>query len=525
MTKRAVLLAGMLVVAACAGETEGPASGAVGSGGTDAGSGGASGSSGASGAAAAGGSSGDAAGGASGAAGQAGQAGHAGASGARCEPTGPSHAFDLADHAPEPLTIMFSMSWFGIPSSDRNGGGSDAGWGNWKWGSPPCVAVNDPNACVSVNGRQERAIAATQHPLAGIYSSSARDAEGRQRVDLMLSTLRRPCDPGARVDAWSVQMNSVKFSSAHVQPGDPGYSVTADVAYLALVAFLDRAEAAGMRGVIVPGVDTTWYWHFGDGKGLTTHAAKLAALEDDIVELATLASKRTAALTIRCRPLLYLYTGGTSSGPYISVADWKQLLESARERLGSDFYTIGATTNPVYFEVFDGIAPWLQTGVWQQAQGDSVRARAVDWTARRHDGVLGALSRWPGRIVLGGVAPGFDDYTKNWGACTDRSIPRDPGVLDGQFDYFASARDGGGAIRGLFLETWDDWTEGSQLEPSVEEGAGKLVHLKKLIASYYGETIDPADTRMEDRWTAFGQPRNCGNEPVRLPPSVDLTCP
>jgi hypothetical protein len=89
-----------------------------------------------------------------------------------------------------------------------------------------------------------RWIASKRRPLAGIYSASARDAEGTHsnkqkininifrgekyleiyaimiglaRVDLMLSNLRRSCDGGAnaRLDSWSIQMDSIKFSSRY----------------------------------------------------------------------------------------------------------------------------------------------------------------------------------------------------------------------------------------------------------------------------------------------------------------------
>jgi hypothetical protein len=244
----------------------------------------------------------------------------------------------------------------------------------------------------------------------------------------MLSILRRACAPGARVDAWSVQMNSVKLSSAHLSPDDPAFSVSADLAYRALLGFVDRAEANGLYGSIVPGFDTTWYWHFGDAKGLTTHESKLAALEDDIVDMAALSIARDGATVNRCR---YLFLPGRNGDRAVHQRlDWTAILNGARQRLGADFYAIGATTNPAFFEVFDGIAPWLQSSVWDGAQGATVRERAKDWTAKRHDGVLGALDNWPGRIVMAGLAPGFEDYTKNWGACQERNIPRDPALLE-----------------------------------------------------------------------------------------------
>jgi hypothetical protein len=123
--------------------------------------------------------------------------------------TGP-HVFDLASNMPSHLAIMFSMGWFGVPSKDPQGAGPDPSYGNDEWHGA-CVA-DDPSTCTTCilegagdaceqTGAPQRNIASRRRPLAGIYSSSAKDVEGRRRVDLMLSGLRRSCDDGAKIDA------------------------------------------------------------------------------------------------------------------------------------------------------------------------------------------------------------------------------------------------------------------------------------------------------------------------------------
>ena len=59
-----------------------------------------------------------------------------------------------------------------------------------------------------------------------------------------------------------------------------------------------------------------------------------------------------------------------------------------------------------------------------------------------HDALYARLQKWPGRVAFGAATPGFDDVTEDWGRCVERQLPpgdpRDPDVLRGEFDYFAS---------------------------------------------------------------------------------------
>jgi hypothetical protein len=324
-----------------------------------------------------------------------------------------------------------------------------------------------------------------------------------------------------------VQIDSIRFTSRYLDPGASGYADSADLAYRAYLAFLERADAQSMRNVIVPGIDTTWYWHFGDARGLDTQSERLGALEDDLVDMLEIADPHPSALRIAGRPLLYVYTGGSGSGAYISVADWTSVLQNVRNRTGLDAYVVGATTNASYFAAFDAIAPWIETSAWDASTGATVYDRARDWTHRRMDSIVNRAGTYPGRVVWGGIAPGFDDYTRNWGACDrDRVVPRDDRLIDGQFDVIDEYRAAGHAITGMMLETWDDWTEGSVFEPEVGEGAARLVHVRQRIGTYFGEPADPdGDARLTGRWESFGQARNCSGGSLVVGPALDLMCP
>jgi len=437
-----------------------------------------------------------------------------------------THTWDFSSTMPEKLVMSLSMSWFGIPSSDPQGGGSDKSYGNWQWGGG-CVKENDPRSCSSYDGSQQRNIASLRRPLAGIYSSSGRDAESLARVDLMLSTLRRPCDDGAKIDAWAVQIDSIKFSSRY--PHNP-LSEAADLAYRALLSFYERANKANMKGKVLPAMDATWYFHFGKSFGLghcnETHGdtnlkqACIDAIEDDIVDMILIATQNPSNLLVNGKSVLVIYTDASSE--YASVSEWNTLLQNARNKADKDFYVVGTTMNSEFFACFDALAPWVNLGVWQASTGATIYDRAYKWITVEHASLLSNVQKFPGRVVLGGVAPGFDDYTMDWGNCKARVIPRDPALLNATFDFLKANK-----IKGLVMQTWDDWTEGSHFEPDVEGGPSLLLHLRHSIEKLFNETPDEnGDNRLVSRWNSYGRLRNCnGTGHIGPIPETNLICP
>jgi len=148
-----------------------------------------------------------------------------------------------------------------------------------------------------------------------------------------------------------------------------------------------------------------------------------------------------------------------------------------------------------------------------------VRAHAAAYAAVQHAQLYASVPA--GKVVLGGIAPGFDDFTNGWSKCATRQLPpvseaapRDPGVLDGMLDYAKTKH-----MQGMILETWDDWTEGSFFEPSVSEGTSKLVQLQTRLGDVFGEAaVSPA--ALQHTWSSYGQPHGCAG--ARPSPQIDL---
>jgi hypothetical protein len=404
---------------------------------------------------------------------------------------GLSHADDFAAKMPSHLVIMDTMAWFGIPSS------GDPSWGTWQLPPFRCVPARDPATCDDTGNRS---IASRYHPLAGIYSSSGRDAESLRRIDLMLSNLRSPTDASARIDAYAIQLDGTHFTSLHGAPAP-----SAEIAYQALEHFLTEADALGRANAVVPMDDATWYWNNGHWLGLDCAASRATCLDylrQDVIDLITLAAPHASALRVDGKLVLHFYLDAAAQFP--SAAEWSAIFAAARAATGHDFYTIGTHALPGWFDAFDALAPWVDPGyAWPHTSGPSVYEHARAYAALQHDPLLAAVP--PGRVVFGGVAPGFDDFTMGWGACVQRQIPRDLDLLRGTIDYLASQ-----SIKGVMLTTWDDWTEGSFFEPSVEEGTSKLVTLRQKLADLYGEPQDPTgDAALDARWRSYPPSNAC----------------
>jgi len=354
-----------------------------------------------------------------------------------------------------------------------------------------------------------------------MYSASARDEEGIRRVNLMLSCVRRPCDDGAKIDAWAVQIDSIKFSSRYPHNKQSG---TADISYRALGAFFEQAKEGNMTNAVMPAFDATWYFHFGKDFGIGSCNNSrgnpkqncLDALEEDIVDAVRIArSYTTAARTINGQPIILLYL----DAQYATPAEFGTIFNNARSKAG-DFYTIGITESSSYFSTFDAVGPWVNLGQWKEAKGSTIYQKALDWVALEHQNLLSDVHLYPGRVVFGGVAPGFDDYTEDWGKCHPRVIPRDPDLLQAEFDFLKSKN-----VVGVILQTWDDWTEGTHFEPDVVGGTSLLVHARQCLGQLYKEKPDPqGDARLTARWESFGQARNCKGGTHGVGPYIDLSC-
>jgi hypothetical protein len=476
------------------------------------------------------------------------------------QPATITHVFDYAANGPQRLSIMFTMAWFGIPASDpQTPGGMDPSYHNWDAGGTPCalvtpnptaadtcVLMGQNNGCVAndPSARTHRRISSRRRPLTGPWSGTGRDVESQRKLDLMLAMVRRPgcrADDGARLDAWTMQNNSIKFSSKYVT--NPGNA--ADLPYRTMLALFARADAAKIPGAVMPGFDSTWYFHFGGSVGLTSRQAIIDAITEDLRDLATEAAQHPSAVTVNGKPVLFVYTDHWQAsdqghgGNQPSATEWATIFGNARNLAHLDFYVVGVSDGYDSFAAFDALAPWTGNSLYVVQPGRGVYGDSFAQTRARHQALIDHVAQFPGRLVYGGVVPGFDDWTRNWsGPCTERQMPpgspRDPALLTAQADFFSGCKHGTACtsataaydFRGFLGETWDDWTEGSEFEPDVHDGPARLVQLRQLIGQVFGDQLPDAagDARLAARWTTYGEARNGLGGAAGASPVTNLAC-
>jgi len=426
--------------------------------------------------------------------------------------TAANHTFDLASHMPAHLAIMDTMSWFGVPTSAN---GPDSSWGNWDIGTMKCVPSRSPAQC---DASGDRDVASKFHPLVGAYSSSGNDAQGVGHIQLMLSNLRSDCDDSARIDAYAIQLNGTHYTSLH-----GGSSAAPNLSLESLDAFLREADKESRVNAVLPSDDASWYWNNGHYEKLdcsTAHATCLAYLQQDIVDMVQIASSHPSAVRINGKLLLHFYIDTTDATP----AEWSTILANARAVTGKDFYTVAQHANATYFAAFDALAPWVDPSYWwQHTSGATVRAHAAAYAKALTQPLLSAAPA--GRVVFGDIAPGFDDFTEEWGKCVVRELPagdpRDLDLMRGIVDYLSSAK-----IQGVVMTTWDDWTEGTFFEPSVEEGTSKLVTLRQSLGALFGDAQSASgDAALDARWRHYGKPNTCAGTSAFTAPAQCTSAP
>jgi hypothetical protein len=422
---------------------------------------------------------------------------------------------------PAHLAIMDTMSWFGTPKSFTGEPVGDPSFGNWDVGPMKCVPARPPTSCDSTGNRE---VSSRYHPFVGTYSSSGIDAEGLDHIKLMLSNERSSCDDSARIDAFAVQLNGTHYTSLH-----GGASKAAVIALDALNSFLDEADAEGRTNAVVPMDDASWYWTVGHYEGLSCsddRATCLKYLTEDVEDMLTIAKPHASALRINGKLVLHFFVDSGSGLP--TPAEWATIFGNARAETGLDFYSIGTHAPARYFAAFDALAPWVEPSYWwQHTSGGTVEEHAAAYAKATHEEYFSAVTE--GKVVFGNIAPGFDDFTEEWGKCVERQLPvpasgvapRDLDFMRGNVDYLKTK-----GVQGVVLTTWDDWTEGTFFEPSVEEGTTKIVTLRQELGSLFGDTPSTTgDEALSARWTNYGKTNPCTGVSEHNAPALCTTVP
>jgi hypothetical protein len=344
----------------------------------------------------------------------------------------PPAAVDSARPAAHPfprVVLAVLYTWYGTPA-DPGGG-----WRHWnhailRMPRQQVVGFHDPDREIEP-GRRD--LGATHYPEGGPY-----DSADPVRVRRQLAAARAAGLDGFAVSWWGREREDPRV----------------------LGTVFREAHAAGL--VIAPYYETGELWP----RGAAGVAADLRALLDRH-------GAEPAWLRIADAPVVFLYASHRLRAPA-----W----DAVRARLagrGPRLFLVADVPRPEWLAARPGWLGRFEALHVYTPVGFLARGRDLGATYRS----LAELARAAGRPFVAAVAPGFDD----------RRI-RAPGTLverAGGATYDATWRAAlAAAPAGVLVASWNEWHEGSEIEPSREHGA-RYLELTRAWAERYRRDRPP----------------------------------
>ena len=215
--------------------------------------------------------------------------------------------------------------------------------------------------------------------------------------------------------------------------------------------FDDRALATLLERAADKHFKATVYWETAPGKG----AAQIERAVDDLLYVLQRYGGADAFLKVDGKPVVFVY--GRVMGE-VPLTSWPAIIHGVRQRYGRDFLLIADGYNESYARLFDGVHTYnICDWVRDQSPEDLRRSSAASFSAAVQ------LAKSQGKISCVTIIPGYDD-TKI----------RQPGLKAERQDGKTYQVLWDEAIRAdpdwVLITSWNEWHEGSEIEPSWEDG-------------------------------------------------------
>ena len=206
--------------------------------------------------------------------------------------------------------------------------------------------------------------------------------------------------------------------------------------------------AAGKHGLSV----SAYYERIEGADG----AARIKSAVADLDYLLKQYGQDKAWLRAEGKPVVFVYGRALKA---LSPPEWQEVTARLRRDNPGGVALIADTLDPAYLAAFDGASVYNITGQTQHKTPPEIRAVA-------HTGFPKLLAAARGKISTVTVIPGYDDRE------TDRPAPRPVTDRWGDETYRVLWQEAIAANPDWVLITsWNEWHEGSEIEPSVEYGS------------------------------------------------------
>jgi hypothetical protein len=208
-------------------------------------------------------------------------------------------------------------------------------------------------------------------------------------------------------------------------------------------------DAAARHGLVV----SAYHEKITGGDAASRKAAAIADLDYLLRQYAS----HKVWLRADGKPVIFVYGRALHQ---LSPDEWRDVEAQVRRDNADGVVLIADALDPKYIAAFDGASTYNITGQTQHKTPPEIRA----WAQTAYPQMVGAAG--PGKISTVTVIPGYDDsklgrppprpVTDRWGGETYRVLWE--AAVAAQPDY-------------VLITSWNEWHEGSEIEPSAEYGS------------------------------------------------------
>ena len=210
---------------------------------------------------------------------------------------------------------------------------------------------------------------------------------------------------------------------------------------------------------------------------------------DDLAYVIEQYGKHPAWLSVDGRPVIFVYIRALSQ--LLPLERWHRVRKLVKERTGQDPFLVGDQVSHAAADVFDGVHEYNPVG---RLAGQSLETMRRVY--RYSTMVSEQIAQESGKLACVTIIPGYDD-TKI----------RDPGLScarhGGQAYDLGWEEVVGSKIRWVLITSWNEWHEGSEIEPSVENGDRELQSTRRWVERFKDPGAQRAKLSPTASWRPF----------------------
>ena len=182
-----------------------------------------------------------------------------------------------------------------------------------------------------------------------------------------------------------------------------------------------------------------------------------------------------ALLTVDGLPALFFYVRVTSK---FTLAQWQIVFDALDDR-GRSIFAIADSLDPVFLTAFQGLHTYNPVSLAMEATASAYRSASL-------------AARLQGALFAATVLPGYEEAVPR---ATSPRLERVDGATYRAFWALARAS----KPHWILITSFNEWHEGSEIEPSLEFGTQYLDLTAELAAAWRSGAPLPGDEAAEDR--------------------------